>query len=74
MKKIKVKFPESYSDKNYFGLINGGTYTIDPFYRSKTAFLTVEKMNYGKGVFVSKDWCTVLPDIDLELPEDLFDL
>lgn len=72
MKKIRIKFPKEYPYGDYYGLVNGGIYTIDPCYDSDIAYLTKEKTNYGKGVYVQKEWCTVLCSIDLELPEDLF--
>lgn len=72
MRKIKVNFPKKFPRYDYYGLINGGTYTIDPTYKSKSEYRTMERLNMGLGVYVLKDWCTILPDIDLELPEDLF--
>ncbi len=72
MKRIKVNFPPTYPYKSYYGIVDDGIYTIAC--ETDNAFITLEKVNHGRGVYLKKSWCIILPTINLELPEDLFDL
>lgn len=83
MKKIKVTLPADRKIRGYYGIVDGGIYTVDPTYDEYDEnfdYRTVERVNVSKvtgqrgAVYINKSWCTIIPSIDLELPEELFDL
>jgi len=80
MKKIKVILPTDRKIRGYYGIVDGGIYTVDPTYDDYFDYRTVERVNVSKNtgqgyaVYIDKKWCKIIPSIDLEWPEELFDL
>lgn len=76
-KKFRVILPPEYIAGGYFGLVDGGIYTIDPEYDDSDQYRTLERTNItvnpSRGTYVDKAWCTIITPVNLTLPDELFD-
>lgn len=72
--KVKVDIPEEQRQgkNDYFGLISGNIYEV--IYDENDRFIVKGNSDYLNEVMINKKWCTVVPDYNIEIPEELFEI